>query len=77
MTLQDDVRKAWFKSKTMLFNLLLVLSGLAGMLQPVVEELAATGMDPETVAVLRVVLMTVGIVGMFLRQMTAGGVKVK
>ena len=77
MTLQDDIRKAWFKSKTMLFNMLLVLSGAAAFFAPVVEELAATGMEPETVAVLRVAVMLVGAIGAALRMATAGGVTLK
>ena len=77
MTFQDDVRKAWFKSKTMLFNLVLFLSGAATMLTPVVDELIETGMNPQTVATIRVGLMIVGAVGMALRQMTAGGVTLK
>lgn len=77
MTFQDDIRKAWYKSKTMLFNLFLLLSGGAAFFAPVVEELESTGMDPQTVAVLRVAVMLVGAIGAALRMSTAGGVTLK
>ena len=77
MTFKDDVRKAWYKSKTALFNMVLILSGAASLFAPVVEELEATGMTPETVTVLRVSVMTIGAIGVVLRSMTAGGLALK
>jgi len=77
MTLGDDIRKVWWKSKTMLFNLILILSGAAAMFEPVFDELEVLGMEPQTIATLRLVLMLVGIIGTVLRGATAGGVRMK
>jgi hypothetical protein len=77
MTVGDDIRKAWFKSKTFLFNLVLTLAGAVSLFQPVVDELESAGVDPQTVSALRVGLLLVGAIGMVLRGMTAGGVKLK
>lgn len=77
MTLQDDARKFFLKSRTALVNIFVMLSGLAGFLHPVTDELLKAGVEEQTVAVLRAVLLVLGAVGMWLRSVTGEGLRFK